>query len=801
MSIAPEFPGGGGLPAVPRLFGPRRHDVARIVTALGAIPVGGPRIAVITGPGGCGTTTLAVHVVQRLALDHALRPLYADLHTLPPGGEAGVEDVLRRLLRILCPRRRPGSGHVQDVWRSVTEQGPVCLLLDGAVRSETVRALMPSGQGHHVVVTSRASLDGLAAEGAYRSCPSPLAAATARAYLKSGLGRDLLPGEKEIVAGCGGMPLALSLTAARLASPADGPSAPAVRPRPSALPAKGRRGPGAGPSLRERAQHAVTTAIGRTYAALPDGAAVLYRRVGVLPAACLDTDLAAAAGAVAPGTAARYLGVLEKARLVEQVPQSTKSPVRGPVYRCPATIREDAVRRARAAGEDEDGVLHRALAAVRDTACAAAWLLDPAHHLLLRNHRCTPSSPSSPARFTSADEALSWLAGRRDTVEGLVRAALGARQDALLPVLVHGLWPLLDAAGDHSLLYDALPAGIDAARRLGDPVAEQTLLVTLGICLSGTNQHLRADTALTAAADLALAQDDLRAQARITFQRGVNAVTCGRHALRSQAAGHFTRASDLHRVLLTQPGLTPVEHSAVRREAALTHMRLARIHRDAGRTNTAIALLNLARDELFGLGDRFEATRALLHLAASYARHGEPRHALLLGSAAVTGFDELGAAHWQGLSRELLARISLLAGGTGIRDAETLYRTALRHYKRCEVPDRRNIHRVERAIGALAALPSPRAGNPAAPGCGVTPRTAAETEAVIRARLADDTYPRGTWLPSEQRLAEELAVSTHCVKAALARLRAEGLLAAPRSRGTYVVDSAAPDTVPARPHR
>lgn len=721
MSSAPEFPGGPGLPAVPKLFGPRRHDVARIVTVLGAMPVGGPQIAVITGPGGCGTTTLAVHLVRRLASDHALRPLYADLHALPPGGEAEVEDVLRRLLRVLCPRLRPGSGRVVDVWRSVTEQGPVCLLLDGAVRSETVRALMPAGKGHHVVVTSRVSLDGLAAQGAYRSCPSPLSAATARAYLVSRLGRYLLPGEKDIAAGCVGMPLALSLTAARLASPAGRSSAPAVCPRAAALPSKGRRGRAAGPSLRERAQDAVTTAIDCAYDLLPEGAAVLYRRVGVLPAVCFDTDLAAAASAVSPDAAARYLDVLKEVRLVEQVPQATDSQVRGPVYRWQATVREDAVRRARAAGEDEAGVLHRALAAVRDISCAAARLLDPAHHLLLRNHRCPPSSPGGPMRFASPHEALSWLTGRRDTVEELVRATLRARQDPLLPVLVHSLWPLLDAAGDHRLLQDALPAGIDAARRLGDPVAEQALLVTLGIGLSGANQHRRADTALATASDLALAQDDLRAQARIGFQRGVNAVTSGRPALRSQAAGHFTRATDLHRVLLTQTGLTPAEHSAVRREAALTHIRLARIHRDAGRTSTAIALLNLARDELLDLGDRFEATRALLHLASSYARHGDPGHALHLGSAAVAGFDELGAVHWQGLSRELLARLSLLAGGNGLRGADTLYRTALHHYKRCAVPDRRNIHRVERALGALASLPSALCP-PGKPGCPRLPR-------------------------------------------------------------------------------
>jgi GntR family transcriptional regulator len=56
----------------------------------------------------------------------------------------------------------------------------------------------------------------------------------------------------------------------------------------------------------------------------------------------------------------------------------------------------------------------------------------------------------------------------------------------------------------------------------------------------------------------------------------------------------------------------------------------------------------------------------------------------------------------------------------------------------------------------------------------------------LRTRIADRTYPAGTPLPSEQRLADELGVSRVTINKALTLLRASGDVKVRRGAGTYV---------------
>ena len=56
----------------------------------------------------------------------------------------------------------------------------------------------------------------------------------------------------------------------------------------------------------------------------------------------------------------------------------------------------------------------------------------------------------------------------------------------------------------------------------------------------------------------------------------------------------------------------------------------------------------------------------------------------------------------------------------------------------------------------------------------------------LRARINDGTYPAGTPLPSEQRLADELGVSRVTINKALTLLRASGDVKVRRGAGTYV---------------
>jgi len=109
------------------------------------------------------------------------------------------------------------------LYRSVLARRQVLIVLDNARDAAQVRPLLPGGGGCLVVVTSRSSLAGLAAaEGAHPLRLGPLGAEEAARLLAARLGPERLAGEPEavadLVARCGGLPLALAVMAARAAA-------------------------------------------------------------------------------------------------------------------------------------------------------------------------------------------------------------------------------------------------------------------------------------------------------------------------------------------------------------------------------------------------------------------------------------------------------------------------------------------------------------------------------------------------------------------------------------------------------
>jgi DNA-binding GntR family transcriptional regulator len=57
---------------------------------------------------------------------------------------------------------------------------------------------------------------------------------------------------------------------------------------------------------------------------------------------------------------------------------------------------------------------------------------------------------------------------------------------------------------------------------------------------------------------------------------------------------------------------------------------------------------------------------------------------------------------------------------------------------------------------------------------------------LLRARIADGSYPAGTWLPRTRELASEHQLAGGTVQKALAVLRAEGLIQTVPGRGNVV---------------
>ncbi|WP_079178903.1 AfsR/SARP family transcriptional regulator [Streptomyces humi] len=187
----------------------------------------GLRVVAFDGIPGVGKTASAVHFAHRVAADFPDGRLYADLggfasHRVP----AHPAEVLHGFLEALGVDRRrvPASVEARSaLLRSVLSGRRVLMVLDNALDADQVRPLLPGTPECMVVVTSRRRLTRLATtHGARLISLDVLSAAEATECFLRRLGRARADAGtaviQEIVAGCGRLPLALAVAAARAAS-------------------------------------------------------------------------------------------------------------------------------------------------------------------------------------------------------------------------------------------------------------------------------------------------------------------------------------------------------------------------------------------------------------------------------------------------------------------------------------------------------------------------------------------------------------------------------------------------------
>ncbi|WP_256726653.1 BTAD domain-containing putative transcriptional regulator, partial [Streptomyces acidiscabies] len=361
-------------------------------------------LAAITGTGGVGKTALAVHWAHR-ARDHFPDgELFVDLRGHSAQAPVRPVEALARFLLALgvAAERIPGTPEAAaDLYRTLSAERRMLVVLDNAVDPEQVRPLLPGGPGCVALVTSRDRLAGLAArDGARRIGVDMLTPEESRLLLRRTVGESRVDADLQAAAdladACGHLPLALRISAANI----DHTPWRTLRDQADELREGDRL---TALSVIGDRSTAVRTAFSLSYHALDAPVRRMFRLLALLPGP--ETGLQAAA--VAMGTTTE-----DAARLVERLTAAHLLREHRPGrYRCHDLVALYAAERLRL--EETDASRRAASDALYDWLLAAvdrcALLLYPGMRQRLPGVEDASRSAAAPPEITDAAAAQRWL--------------------------------------------------------------------------------------------------------------------------------------------------------------------------------------------------------------------------------------------------------------------------------------------------------------------------------------------------------------------------------------------------------
>ncbi|MEV0719627.1 BTAD domain-containing putative transcriptional regulator, partial [Asanoa sp. NPDC050611] len=479
------------LPPPARTFLGRDEPLRRLDALVTAEGGNGPVVVVVSGMAGVGKTTLAVQWGHRARRRFTDGQLAVDLRGWAQTSSMRPVEVIGRFLTAFGV---PSSSTPADLdeavqlYRTLTADKRLLVLLDNAEHADQVRPLLPAGAGSVTLVTSRNRLAGLVAvDGAVAVPLDVLAPPTSAALLGRLLGTDVVSREPAAAADLatltGHLPLALRIAAAQVDPDVPEPIA--------AYNQRLRDGDRlAGLSIEHDAAATVSAAFDLSYAALPTDAQRLFRLLALVPGAEFGAGLAAALADlpdVAPA-----LDALVAASLVNE-----PAPGR---YGLHDLVAEYARGRLTADEPDHTPARDRLYGYYLSHVDAASRLVYPEFSRLpgLNGHAApaipTPRTPRTPPNltdgttaategegtFAEAGEAVDWITAE---LPNLVPAVAAAAQEGPRPAAVRladALRPFLWSAGSPSDWQAIAEAALAAATADGDQMGTASAEISLG---------------------------------------------------------------------------------------------------------------------------------------------------------------------------------------------------------------------------------------------------------------------------------------------------------------------------------
>ena len=517
-------------------------------------------ITAIAGTAGVGKTSLAVHWAHQISHLFPDGQLYVNLRGFDPQGAAMEPgEAIRGFLDAFGVPSHRASASLEAqaaLYRSLLAGRRVLVVLDNARDAEQVIPLLPGAPGCLVVVTSRSRLFGLVATGAFPVAVDLLSADEARELLARRLGSDRVAAEPEavddIIAACAGLPLALSIVAARAA----------VHPRfPLAALAEELRTARGGLDafVGESAATDARTVLSWSYQTLSAEAARLFRLLGLHPGPSVTTLAAASLAGVPPPRVRPLLGELVGAHLLdERTPGrfTFHDLLRAYAREQAEAVDSDASRRA-AIGRMLDHYLHATNVADR--------LLYPYRDQLA----LPPPGPGvTVPELTGLDQALAWFTVEQPVLLAATDLALGTGFETHAAQLAWVLTAFLNSKGHWRDWAASQRAALEAARRLADPAGQATAHRVLGVAYMQLGRYDDAYVHNRQALDLFATLDDNAKQARAHLSLGWVLAHQGRAA---EALVHAEQALELSRKMGDRLGEADALSFAGRYHARLGH--------------------------------------------------------------------------------------------------------------------------------------------------------------------------------------------------------------------------------------
>lgn len=599
---APERP-----PVVPRLlpapvtdFTGREEESRRLVEHLTAVPEDGfsVPVALVTGSGGVGKSSLLLHVAHRLAGAYPGGQLYADLHDAPGPEPAGR--ILERFLKALghpAAEVPEGTDERAEMYRNLLAGRRVLVCIDDVHAESQIRMLTPGTPGCAVLVSSRRRLT--AVPGALRIQLAAFRSEDSLHLLRLVVGAERVAaddaGARALARACGNLPLAVRIAAARLAA------------RPHwGLTMLAERLSDEDTRLNEL-QHgelAVRASVSITYDNLSEAARGLFHLLSLLAAPDFDAWVAAALLDASEADAEEVLEELVDMHLLDTRPVDDRLR-----YRFHNLVRSFAREQAgrQLSTDARHAALLRALGALLFLCGAAHERAYGGDYLMLRGtaaRRALATAQvdalvSDPLAFHDREHAV--------VVAGVSHAAaMGAHAVAweLALCAVTGFeahFRLQDWCSTHEV-------ALRAARRYGDQLGEAAMLYSLG-SLRVLEQRLPEAEELLGAAQVVFE--------RIGSRRGI-ALVLRNQAYMDQLGGRTPVARDRGRAALK------IFRSVDDRVGQASGLRnLAQLDLDEGRYDDALLLLQEAAAICRGLANPRVLAQVLHRLAETLMLIGD----------------------------------------------------------------------------------------------------------------------------------------------------------------------------------